>query len=539
MATMVNLSVVVPSNNENGKIWVRPDIGQAYMYINGEWRPFAGGNPISFQIPFTVMIKGEDITDHCYINSFRKVDAITNEVDTLSFKMIDRTGTSKPLEGEEITVFYQPDLATTPVVWFSGEVSTCTPVELVSGYRKFDYEIYCVDWKKRFSKNLVIETYENKTTGYIIADLLSRYAHEFTGYNVKSGKTIDKITFNYEAFNKCIERLAEIDYFDWYIDDEKDMHYFDSGVQYAPYQLVETDATGDYKNLKIKGDASQLRNVVNVRGGVYLSTVYNDDIQEAIDGQLVFGLKYKPHNPVTVYVSTDGGANWVLKTLGIDNISTAGAEFVVNYNDKLIKCLDHAALSAGHLLKCTYKYEIQVLTSDRDDNSIEERKAIEGGDGIHEYSISDPSLETLNAAHDRALADLQEYAYVKISGSYETGQDGYRSGQTLVLNLPTWGYTGEYLIQKVSSQLREHNKLWYTISFATKKKDLKDFLVKLNDRVKPFVTSWNGESQETLHDLARLVAEEIAVTEAAPTYMHEFALPHVYDTALYGYSQYQ
>lgn len=539
MAQLVNLSVEEPVNVENGYIWVRLNLGQAVQYYNGDWLPFCGGEVVDFHYPLTVFLKGQDITDHYYIKTFRKIDAITNQVDTLNFTMIDTTGTSKPIEGEEVIVFKKATSSSTPVKWFSGEVCNVAPVEFASGLRKFEYSISCIDFKKRFGKNMAVETYASKTDIEIIADLIDKYGHEFTYYNIKaSGLTIDKISFNYENLNRCIERICERTGFDWYIDDEKDLHYFDKADSYAPYQLTEDDSTGHYRKLQFKGDPSQLRNRIIVRGGVCLSGIYTDT-KVAQAGQTGIKLDYKPHNPVSIKIDT------VTKTLGVDNMSTT-SDFVVNYQESLIKPMVYngGVMVGGEVVETKYKYEIQVLTEDRDNNSIQERMAVEGGDGIHSYLISDPSVETIDQAHSVALADLLQNSDVKIEGGFDTEQETYRSGQTIVVNLPTWGYQAEYLITQVTATMRGDNCFDYHVVFSTKKKDLINFLVNINDKLKPFVTNFTDESQETLHDLDKEEVEEVALTEGTPSFKDEDTPPYVYGggtgspVGVYNKSQY-
>ena len=39
--------VTGPGSPEMGRIWIKPSVSQAYIYLGVEWIPFASGNPIT------------------------------------------------------------------------------------------------------------------------------------------------------------------------------------------------------------------------------------------------------------------------------------------------------------------------------------------------------------------------------------------------------------------------------------------------------------------------------------------------------------
>ena len=517
MAYMINFSEVEPSNNAVGKVWIKPSIGQAFMYLNGHWNPFASGDSYSFSYPLTIFIRGVDRTSVCEIESCQKTDIITNQVDTFSFKLYDKNADIQPTQGEEIIVFRKTSESAIPTKWFGGEIEKATPTENAPGQRKFTYQIECVDYSKRAGKPLINEVYENDTELEIITHMCDNYATEFSYSNVLTTLTIDKRTYNRKSFRECLEDLAQLNGKDWYIDYERDIHYFSQEINVAPYSLTEDiTTTGHYKDLSIEVDKSQLRNDVMVYGGVYLSDTYTQE--KLADGvQLSFALDYNPRGTVKVYVDSGGG--YVEHTLGIDNIDTSGRDFVLNYNEKLIKNLDHALLANTDKIKFTYQYEIQVLTEDKDRGSIAAIQDIEGGDGIYKYIIVDETLETLDAAHNRGIAELADYVNPLITGSFTTDQGGYRSGQLLTINLPTWRYTNrQFLIQEVITTLREDGTTFeYQITFATKLKGLTDFLVELYDKGKVITDDENV----TLHDLEQLADETLTLSDETPTLLEQ------------------
>jgi len=516
MAKLFIISNAKPTFTSPGKHWIRPSTGQIYGYINGDWIPIAGGEPydLAYRYPLTIFINGIDRTEDVELRSFTATKILNSQVDSCGFTLYDDYNEIKPQVGEQILIYWKESPDADPVSYFGGEISTAPISEQAPGQRNFVYQISCVDYGRQLKRKLAVESYTDQYAGDIIKNLIATYCPEYTVENVQTGKLVSFISFNYKAIDQCIKDLADATGYDWYVDEDRDLHFFNTDTALTPFILTEDIlTTGHYRNLKIQVDKTQLRNKVTVRGGVFLSDLYAQE--RVADGtQASFALDYKPRDPVSVYIDT--GAGYVLKTLGIDNIDKAGSgkDFVLNYTDKVIKNLDLANLAAGTKIKCTYKYEVQVLTEDTDDISIESIKEIEGGDGIYEYLISDSSIETLEMAHDKAAAELDESANPHISGTFVTDQDGYRPGQLLLLMLPTWGHNNKYfLVQKVVAKVRGDSKFEYTVTFATNLKGLTDLIVKLIDKGKEVIVRQN----ETLHDMSR-VSDEMALTEAAPLY---------------------
>ena len=75
-------------------------------------------------------------------------------------------------------------------------------------------------------------------------------------------------------------------------------------------------------------------------------------------------------------------------------------------------------------------------TTDQDDVAIATLMDIEGGDGIIQFAIIDDTIQSLDAGHLRASADLRDYANALVTGRFVTDQYGYASGQVLSIQLP-------------------------------------------------------------------------------------------------------
>lgn len=451
-----------PTSSQSGKCWGNTASGQVFMYLNGSWTPWAGGNPggegYTFKSPM-IIINGDDVSHLVRKKTPKFNNAITDEIDYGSFLLQDVSGVYKPLAGSNITAFKgKIEDDEMPEKIFGGIVTRAPQTKM--GTSLFKYNVNCLDYSKRLNNKLALKSYTSQTGGYIVKDLIDTYMPEFTYENVDCDIVIDSIKFNYMPVGLCIERLAKLIGYEWYVDYDKDIHLFSQETNTAPYDLDETGATGRYKNLIITIDVSQVRNRVLVRGGSYLSNNYPDT--QVSDGeQEQFNLAYNPNAPVTMTV--DGAP----VTLGVDNLHLTGYDFVLNYTEKFVRNLDHAKLASGKKVIVNYKPKIPILIRRKNKESIAELKTIEGGDGIHEIPIVDSSIKTLDEARKRALAELRKFAFPHISGSFFTDQSGYRSGQQLTIDLPSRQIDTTVMIQEVITRSIGAGNFMYEVRFST------------------------------------------------------------------------
>jgi hypothetical protein len=104
----------------------------------------------------------------------------------------------------------------------------------------------------------------------------------------------------------------------------------------------------------------------------------------------------------------------------------------MSYQEKYVRTSAQTATPAsGVLMTFVYKYDIDVITTVEDIASQSAISAVQGGDGVYEYVISDDSLVTLDAAEAAGNADLRQHANPTVKGSFETEADVKRT-------MPTW-----------------------------------------------------------------------------------------------------
>lgn len=331
------------------------------------------------------------------------------------------------------------------------------------------YNFECVDYSFDLDSLLVSQSYSSMTVNAIIADILTNFATGFTGVNVDCNITIGKIVFNQVPISQCLKRLADMVKFDWYVDPDKDLHFFSKYTNTAPFNL--TDTSGNYINqtLERKIDGTQIANQVKVRGGEYEATSYQDIITVNGNTQLSFKLPYKFSN-LTVQLDTGGG--YVSKTVGIDFIDDFTTKDVLyNYNDQTIRFA--AALADGNKIKFAGNPKVRVLAVASDPASI-------ASYGVKEKIIEDSSIEDLNTARKRAIAELSAYKDQQNEARFDTYTSGLRAGMVINLNSSRRSANVDFIIRSVKFQTLKPDTYIYSVELVTTKKfDLTELLQSL------------------------------------------------------------
>jgi len=179
-------------------------------------------------------------------------------------------------------------------------------------------EVKCACHQMELDRNLAAKTYEDTTVEDIISDLFDEYATSFTYTNITGADyEVERIVFNQVPLSSCLKKLAEITSSYWYIDPDKDLHFFPRFTEEAPFDLTDTSGKYVFKSLARTVDGSQMVNRVKVRGGDYDGSSYEDIITVSGDDTKSFNLPYKFAN---LQVWLDDGGGYVEQTVGVDFI---------------------------------------------------------------------------------------------------------------------------------------------------------------------------------------------------------------------------
>jgi len=479
-------------------------------------------------------IAGIDRWDDLIKDSLQIEAVLTYQIDSAQFMVRG----PQPSEGDEVII---EDDALGRL--FAGIIVKVELADTSPDRTEKVWDVDVDDYTVMLDRRLVVETYQNMTADAIVRDILAKYCPGFTSNHVNTGAPVIETTggeFNYKHPSECFKWLCEYTGWQWYVDYNKDVWFFNPSelAQPAPMSL---EPGGYFRNLKHTIETTGLRNRVYVRGGTMLSDSWTYEVKA--DGSArAWVLPHKPHE----ISMTVGGS---LVTVGIENVhDEADYDYMMNFQEKYVRCSTQTTTpAAGTTLAFTYKYDIDVITMVEDIASQQAIAAVQGGDGVYEHVIVDDSLTTIDAAEAAGNADLREHANPRVKGSFETefylaGNMLYPSdtlypsntlyptevirwapGQLVTINLPDRGIQGTFLVQKVTITPCTPEKWTCRVEYGGRLLGIADYLQAL----------WKAQQKKKLNETTILhkftygqekvqVADEIHITpRKLPYYARE------------------
>ena len=304
------------------------------------------------------------------------------------------------------------------------------------------------DYTSKTMNKLVSRVYQNQTYDYIIKDILSYYfSGEITANNVQTGAgTVAYIRFSAKAAFDCFGQLANMAGWDWYVDENKDFHWFPASENPSPITLTNTgnDANIMKGSVQVTRDGTQLQNRITFYGGSYLSKPrdeYRTGDGQTTTWQLTYNVatfvsyanasQITPQTPL-VWV------NGVSKTVGQDGIDT-GVDFLVRVGANFItQAAGATPLAAGDVLHVQYQYHIPLIVQQQVDASIAKY-------GVFEAAITDTSQTDTATANAMVAGQLQTNAWPIITSQVDSWEPTFSSGQSANFNLPDHGLSNQWM----------------------------------------------------------------------------------------------
>lgn len=471
-----------------------------------------------------------------YTENLSIENVVTSGPDTATFSIIDPDFV--PSVGHDVYIYRD----TTSDVLFRGLIIGVRKYVVAPNYSlpsssPFAYNIIAQDYQQLLNQWLVNDTYKSKKCSEIISDIITNYtdpAFGFTTNNVSEGPTITDIRFSFVKVRDAITDLANLVYYEWYVDSNKDIHFFKKETVPAPFLIDEEAIKTKVFNFSISPDYSQVRNRVYVRGGYYLSDSYTESW--VADGtSRIWSLGFKPVNVSSLTI------NGVSKTYAVDHLypDDGTYQFFWNYQEKYLRCAEHPGTTStpaeGDIIAITYQYEVPIIV--RVDNTASQAaiSEIRGGTGIIEHVIRDETITSRDIAQDVGLADVNQFGNAVIAGSFETYEHGIRAGQYVTIDVPGFeAFDGNYQIKRVSMKPSGLGNILYKVEFATTLYELKDLLnslIKSNKRIKL-------RSDETV-DVLKITEESLEINETTTTELNKHPVKYdeviaIYDRCTYG-----
>lgn len=429
----------------------------------------------------TLTLAGVNFLPQYKTNSAQIREVIQNKSNVMNLQIKTKPGENTPQEGSEIV--YKDGSR----FLFGGYVSRVKSSETGEG-QLFIYDVEASDYSFIFGAKIARRAYTNQTLQYIVTDLMSEYvdaSYGFTVTNVAVGPTIDSITFDHISIRKCFEKLQKLTGYVWYVDYEKNLFFTAQTADPAPETI--TDATANFSQISIAYDTAQVRNSVIVIGSP------DGEESSSLNTQTITGdgatrsweLENKPSTVVSITI------NGVSKQFSLDVNERDTDVFTYSFEGQSFRLTAAQTTPTGSdTIVITYYPRIDIVAQKTDPTSIAFFAALDGGDGIKEYTVKDTAITSKASAGERALKELDEFSMPIVNGQFSTrsgllsGGSIFAAGQVLTVNLPTHGISTDsaFLIQEVNIKVTEDSSTTeyeYLIRFGGKLVGVMEFLESL------------------------------------------------------------
>jgi hypothetical protein len=392
-----------------------------------------------------------DITKYVDWKSLDIENNLTSQIDLCSFKY-KKYGTRAytPVLGHVVII---TDDAGVRI--FAGKITKMT--KKVEGYEVLNYEIDCMDYTIDLNAELVPASYSDESVEDIINAIITDYTTGFTTVNVNCTELVNFISFNYETISKCIQRLAEMFGYEWYIDYAQDIHFFARGDEAAPFDLADTTGNYTYRSLTLKENYESIKNAVIVRGSSYTGESIVTRQTKITEGEETCDTVERFGEEPRVYI------NGTEQTVGLDHIDDPNSyDCLWNYGQKLVRWRADNLPSLFDKIEIKGRPEIPIILEVADAASIATY-------GRREFEIMDKTIKTKESANDRAAAELQAYKDKLEEGSFTTYRGGLRAGQQITVGSVVRGINTDFIIKSVITRLRSPHSFVYSVSLVTQR----------------------------------------------------------------------
>lgn len=478
--------------------------------------------------PVNIIRNGsQDISAFVKWDSVDSVSVLTKERGTMAFTILGTPAAASSIPVLADTIKLSDPSGTI----FGGTVTEINTV--VRGGLLLEHQITATDNGFSMDSKVVKAAYTNMDPADIAIDLVTRFAPAgFTTTHVKRGGfLISSIAFNYQQLTKCIEALAKQIGWDWYVDENKDLHLFfattrsgSSEYNPAPIAIDDTSGNVDWPSIQIDNNIRNMKNSVYVIGGTYQKeyTLANAvDVYQTDGVKTVYPIAYK-YTGGSMFVRLAG----VVQSQGIDQQDDP-TMFQVLYNSKGPFLRFTTLPTAGQSVVVTGFAEIPIVAHVQDAGSIDTY-------GEYQDSIVDPQIKSVQEAQERAQADITQFGHAIYDVKFNTMHTGLRIGQIIMLNSAILGVTNYPLvIRRIEASGFTPSKLKYQIeAIGSDNVTFTDIMLTLLQQQQASTSVDSSTVLQILIDIEEDILVDDATTVTGQT------TPYRYGTAKYGLSKY-
>lgn len=408
--------------------------------------------------PIRIINAGADISNLVNYKDCDIVQVLTKETGTAKMTINQPMGLSMPIPriGDAVEIYDQSGLM------FGGTLTESEPI--IAGLR-IQWQLTYTDYSFAMDGTLVKKNYSGIDPSAIAIDIITSFcagtgivaATVADGGFVQVGNfDVPTIQFNYQQPSKALQSLAKLIGWDWYIDPNKNLHFFlgdvDDGAGggaagdggKAPIQIDalggKTGADIFWNSLDIDLQITNMQNSVYVIGGSYLKTftALNTIDSYKTDGiQQSFPTSYA-YTESTVEVTLNG----VAQSVGILNQVTDPSTVDVLYDSTNRNIQFTAgAPSSGQTILVFGNAQVPIVANARNAASI-------ASYGVREGVIVDSKITSVQEALLRAQAQILQFGHPVYDLKVTTLVPGCRIGQTIIANIPAMGISSYPLVIK-------------------------------------------------------------------------------------------
>ena len=305
------------------------------------------------------------------------------------------------------------------------------------------------NWKAVDYAAIVVN--ETASSSVKIDGLRVNATNSFTFDNVSDdGVTFEDFRAGYRKPTDVMQTLADQNQFFWYIDYDRDIHFFPTETNNAPFGLTAT--SNNFNDLSISLDASKIVNRQTVRGATETSSTKTQQDIPGDGTKREWSLRNKFRN---LSILTDTGGGFATQSVAIEFIysDTGSYRYFSNFNAQSARSgVSTSTLASGSVIRFRYHEIIPIITQAKDNASITALKSLLGNDGIFDgRTITDKSLKSRVEAEATATAEIAKYSNPIITANFSTNYEGLRSGQLIRITDSTTGRNIDqnFVIQKV------------------------------------------------------------------------------------------
>lgn len=392
----------------------------------------------------------------------------------------DPAGTWFPEVGQEVLIWYYHADSDTWKKIFAGQIEAPGLSKTAGIVTDPDnrHRISCVDYARTLSKRIVRKKYPEAQFGTLTAILqdLSEHYLEPEGISWVNqgdpGVTIGDLEFADVPLNEVLDQLHEIVDWDWQIDYDKNLYFFDRPnlITAAPFAIDE-DLNEEWRNMEVTRNRGLYRNRVYIKANftrtssiksltfTNLTDGYIDGHYTYYNGEFLTSTLYQNQIQNVLDVKVNGvSVPWFAQDL---EPAPADWDYMLIWAgdfskiDLIWNLLGKPGAAPGLGETVTIEFEVynQLPEPIVVDNSSEiaARAAVEGGTGIYASVAEVTDIEDRDLLIEYATKLLDRFSEMGLELDFETDLYGLEPGQQIAVDLPSYNVSPSNLLVEAMS----------------------------------------------------------------------------------------